>query len=247
MALSSASLFLYGITITTDNQNITYVNSSGTFTVQVTIGTYSLTNLGLAIVAALQSVDPINTYSYSVNRSIAGGTANRFTLTSTDSVFSLLFSSGSPSNPASLLGFTVSDFTGSLTYTGSSTCGTALIPNQLAYTFLPTQNKVKNQGVRNISASGIKETITFSIMYFLQAQYKYIPGQTFVSEWSPFIQWAIQQNPFEYTPQVSDPSTVFNVTLDDPNQGLSFDAPEMLPDYPNYYQTPLMVFRVINS
>jgi hypothetical protein len=247
MALSSPSLFVYGLVIDNTNQFITFTNSTSTYTVTVIPGYYSLTNLGKAIVQAFQSVDPINTYTFSVNRTISGGTENRITLTSTDTVFSLLFATGVASNPASLIGFSPLDYTGALNYTGFASAGSTLIPNQLAYTFLSTENKIKNYGVRNISASGLKETITFAIQYFLQAQFKYIPEQTYESEWYPFVQWAIQQRPFEFTPEISSPTVFYNVTFDDPDQGMSFTAPEMLPDFPGLYSTPLMVFRQIPS
>ena len=243
MALSSPSLFLWSFTITTNNQFITFVNTAGTQLATITIGNYSLTGLGQAIVQALQAQDTVNTYTFTVDRTIMGGTQNRVTITSTDTTFSLLFSSGSPSNPATLLGFTETDFTGATHYTGSASAGIALIPNQLAYTFLDINDKTFNQGARNVSASGIKETITFSVQYFLQAMFKYIPANTKVSQWAPFVLWMIQQNEFEFTPQISDPTTFYVVTLDDPNQGMRFDFQEMLPDFPNNYQTPLMVFR----
>lgn len=251
MALSSPSLFLYGLEITQANQFITFVNSVDTFTAIVTVGQYSLTGLLDAIVSAFQSQDPVNTYTYSVDRTTLGGTENRVTLESTDSVFSLLFASGNPSNPANMIGFNTTDYTGAQEYTGSATAGVALIPNMFAYSFLPPENNVKNFGARNISASGKKETITFSVQKFWQAMFKYIPKQngsvTDMNDWIPLIIWMIQQREFEFTPEISSPDIFYVGTLDDPDQGMSLKFPEMLPDFPNNFQTPMMIFRVRNT
>jgi len=243
MALRNPSLFLYDFEITIANQFITFVNSSGTLTATVALGYYSLNGLGLAIISAIQAQDVVSTYSFSVNRAILGGTENRFTLTSTDTVFSLLFSSGNPNNPASLIGFGAADFTGATTYTGSSTCGTALIPNQLGYTYLSPKRMPKNLGAVNVSASGLKESITFSVQTFWQVMFKYIPEALADSDWYPLMIWLIQQREFEFTPDITDPNTVFVSTLENPGTGIELPLTEMLPDFPFLYSTPLMNFR----
>lgn len=244
MALREPSLFLYNFEINTSNQYITFVNSTGTKTATIQLGFYSLNGLGNAIITAFQAQDTLNVYSFSVNRNVMGGTQNRFTLESSDSVFELLFSSGNPSNPASLIGFTTADFTGATTYTGSSTCGTALIPNQLAYNYLGPDMMPKNFGALNVSASGLKESITFSVQKFFQAQFKYIPESTLKSQWASFVLWQIQQREFEFTPEITDPDTFYVCTLEGPSQGLEFKFTEMLPDFPFTYTTPLLQFRV---
>lgn len=243
MALRNPSLFLYNFTIDSTNQYITFVNSTTTLTATITLGFYSLNGLGTAIVAALQAQDPVNVYSFSVNRDIMGGTQNRFTLTSSDTVFSLLFSSGNPSNPASLIGFTSTDFTGATTYTGNSTCGTSLIPNQLAYNYLGPDMMRKNFGAVNVSASGLKESITFSLQKFFQMEFRYIPEATLTSEWTVLIDWMISQKELEFTPDISDPSVFYVCTLEEPNKGLEINFAEMLPDFPFQYKTPVFKFR----
>ena len=65
--------------------------------------------------------------------------------------------------------------------------------------------------------------------------------------WVPFVQWMIQQREFEFTPDITQASTFYPVTLDDPDSGLSFNFSEMLPDFPGLFQTPLMKFRVVTD
>lgn len=248
MALSSPSLFLYGLEITPNNRFITFGNASLDMRVAtLNLGFYSLTSLGQEVVRAMTSADPLNTYSFSVNRNVMGGTQNRFTIASSAAFLSIYFSTGNPSNPATLLGFNVADYTGSTSYTGSATCGTALIPNQLAYTYLSPNKINKNFGKLNISASGLKEAITFNLQNFFQAQFKYIPSDTFDDQWETLVQWLIQQRELEFTPMISDPTTFYVCTLEDPNTGLELNFDEMLPDFPNEYQSPVMQFRVKNE
>lgn len=248
MALSSPSLFLYNFEITPTNRFISFGNSPTDLrTATLELGFYSLSGLGDQIISALQEADPLNEYLYSVDRTIAGGTQNRFTISTASSYLRLLFSSGNPSNPASLIGFNLSDYVGAASYSGSASCGTVLIPNQLGYTYLGPTDLNKNFGMINISASGVKEALTFSLQNFWQVQFKYITKAVRDSQWTPLVQWMIQQREFEFTPEISNPTVFYVGTLDNPSNGLEFNFSEMLPDFPNNYQTPLNIYRVRNE
>lgn len=249
MALSSASLFLYSLEITPTSRFVTFGTTSlevgmAARTATLNVGFYSLTSLMSEFVRALTAADPLHIYTASADRTIMGGLQNRVTVGTSGSYLSIYFSSGNPSNPASVLGFNNADYIGATSYTGSSTCGTILIPNQLGYNYTSPNQNQKNFGALNISASGKKESITFSLQSFWQVQFKYIPLSSAETIWVPLIQWMIQQREFEFTPEISNPSVFFPGTLEDPNQGLMLNLTEMLPDYPNTFQTPLMMFRV---
>lgn len=251
MALRNASLFLYDFEITTDNQFISFGTSAGetpglmtTRTATLAVGFYSLTSLMIEIARALAAADTAHVYTVTANRSIAGGLQNRVTIATDFTYLSIYFATGNTSNPADLIGFGPSDFTGATTYTGAGSAGTALVPNQLGYNFLPTEAMQKNFGSLNISASGLKESIVFSLQSFWQVQFKYIPEATMQLSWLPLVQWLIQQREIDFTPDVTDPTTFYTGTLEDPNQGLELTLTEMLPNFPFNYQTPLMKFRV---
>jgi hypothetical protein len=248
MALRSASLFLYGFEITANNRFISFraVALETPRTATLNAGFYSLSTLGDEIERALAAADPARTYSVTADRTVFGGLQNRVSIATNGTYFDLLFSSGNPSNPASLIGFDASDYTGSTTYAGSASAGTVLIPNQVGYSFLPTSAMQKNFGALNISASGLKEAIVFNLQSFWQVQFKYIPEDLVDSDWLPLIQWMIQQRDIDFTPNITDPSTFYTGTLESPNQGLDFNLSEMLPSFPFNYQTPLMKFRVRN-
>lgn len=248
MALSSLSSFLFGFQVTSINRYISFATSGAevppsTRTATLNLGYYSLATLLDEVVRAFTAADPLHTYTATADRSIAGGTQNRVTIATTNTYLGIYFATGNPSNPATLLGFNVADYTGATTYTGSQTSGTLLVPNLFAYTYLPPTNKKKVSGVTNVSAAGVKETLIFAIYSYWQAQFKQIPA-SLIPQWEVFILWIVQQKAVDFTPDISQPNTFFSGTLEDPNAGLALDLTEMLPEFVNYYQTPLMTFRI---
>lgn len=250
MALKNPSLFLYGLTIDSTNQNISFqaVSMGPTLTAVLTPGYYSLSTLMTLIEAAMAAVDSSNTYTVTADRTQSAGTQNRVKIATSGAFLSLLFSSGNASNPSSLLGFNTSDYTGATSYTGSASAGTSLIPNQLGYSFLPPQAMQKNFGQLNVAASGLKESVVFNLQSFWQVMFKYIPEVTMENTWLPLVQWMIQQRELEFTPDITVGNTFYVGTLEDPNQGLQFNFTEHLSEgLPFEYYTPVMKFRVRNT
>lgn len=252
MALKAQSLFLYGFQITPENQNITFGSNSGqvgslALQAVIPLGYYSLSSLLVAVSTALQAQDPTNTYTVTADRTISGGTQNRVTIATSGSYLSIYFSSGSALNPATLLGFGVSDLTGNTSYTGGATTGSTVIPRtafpnvNTGYSFLDTNSVFSNFGISNISASGVKQSVTWGLQQFLQVQYKYVTYSDLANSWQPLLVWMIQQKEFEYTPQITFPSTFYTVTLED---ALDMEVTEMLPELPGLYEIPAMKFRV---
>lgn len=259
MALRNSSLFNYGIQITATNQFISFGTNGGETppsarTAVLNLGFYSLTSLGIEVVRAMTAADPLHFYAVTINRAVAGGLQNRITISTTNTFLSIFFSTGNPSNPAALLGFNTADYTGAASYTGSTSAGTAFVPNSTflntfvtGYSFLSPVAMQKNFGALNITASGLKEAIVFSLQSFWQVQFKYIVESSLQSQWLPLVQWLVQQREIEFTPDVTNPSVFYPGTLEDPNKGLEFNFTEMLPDYPFIYQTALLKFRIRNT
>lgn len=255
MALSAKSLFLYGLEVTDENSSLDFKTSMGGPERQATLetGFYSVTSLLIEIVRAMRAVDTSEDFIASANRSVAGGTQIRITISTSGSYLSFLFASGtrSASTCASLLGFTATDKTGSTSYTSGSTIGTALTPNLAGYNY---NGPIGSNGDRsrkvfgnvNVSANGTKEAIVFQIQKFIEVQYKFIPEED-IPDWVGFLTWAIQQRPFDFTPEISNPTVYNEVTLESTpqdNKGLAFMMKEMLPQFPNLYDTGLLKFRI---
>jgi hypothetical protein len=251
MALKRKSLFLYGFDISSSNRSIDFKAVSGGPVLQATLtaGFYSLSDLMIEVARALNSADPHHTYTTSIDRTFVSGTENRVTITSTSSYFSLLFGTGPriASSAAPILGYTSTDKTGATFYQSQRTAGTTLQPSMFGYNYLPQEMNQKVFGSLNISASGQKEAIVFQIQRFFQVQFKYEPEARVLNEWYPLMQWMIQQKPLEFTPDLNYPSTVYNCTLEKTKadgKGLGYDFKEMLPQFPFFYDTQLLTFRI---
>lgn len=255
MALSNKSLFLYGLQITPDNASIDFKGAvSDTSPRQATLrtGFYSLSSLAREIKRALQEVDPLRIYTVTVNRTILSGTQNRMTIASNGAFFQLLFQSGprSASAVATTIGFEIDDYTGLTSYTGGGTAGTRMLPEMIGYSYMSPEFIRKVFGSVNVSASGLKEAIVWSPQKFVEVEFKYEPKTKVVNEWVPFLEWAIRQRPFEFTPEVSSPNVFYEVTLertDEDGKGLGYRMGEMLPEYPNFYKTGKLVMRQSNE
>ena len=253
MALKNGSSILYGLQISSSNSSLDFQNASGGPQINATLnsGYYSLQDLGAEVVRAMQAADPVNTYAYSIDRTFSGGTQNRLTIsTVTGTYLSLLFGTGTrlATSVGPTLGFAATDRTGALSYQGTLSCGTLLLPSLVGYTYLPPSFMQKMIGTPNISAAGIKETIYFATHQFFQVEFKYEPELKISTEWAPFMQWASKGRPLEFCPDITAPSVVFNCTLEKTSydgKGMGYQFREMLPDFPFLYTTGQMVYRII--
>lgn len=255
MALGAKSLMLYGLEVTDDNSSLDFKTSAlgPERQASLELGFYSVTSLLEEIERAMRAADSSVEYSAVADRTVAGGTQVRITISTTGGFLSLLFASGSrtASTCAELLGFAVADQTGSTSYTSSSTIGTALINNLIGYNYNGPQGDTpdihrKIFGSVNVSANGTKEAIVFNIQKFIEVQFKYIESDE-LSDWMSFFDWAIKQRPFDFTPEITDPEVYREVTLESTsqdNKGLAIMLKEMLPRFPNLYDTGLLKFRI---
>jgi len=261
MALRHPSLFLYGFEVTILNSAIDFKAVSGGPTILATLnlGFYSLTSLGTEIARAMSAADPAHTYTVTVNRFVGGGTQNRVTITTNSSFFTLLFGSGprASTSVAPLIGFNDTDYTGSTFYTGAQSAGIPLITEFAAggFNFTPEHLNRKVFGAVNVAASGEKEAVVFQVQKFIEVEFKYEPegpdndpaNFKLTNQWVALFDWAIQQKLFEFTPEVSNPSNFFEVTLETTaadGKGLGHKWVEMLPDFPGYWRTDKLKMRV---
>lgn len=252
MALRSQSLFLYGLAVTELNQWVDFrrVNAGPELSAQLSVGYYSLTGLMLEIKRAMEAVDTSNLYTVTANRSVNGGLENRITISTSGAFLQILFSSGTHAvtSTRTLIGFPATDQTGATSYTGTSSAGTLLVTEFAGYDYLSPTRDQKTFGSVNVSASGIKEAVVWQRQRFHQVNFKYEPEDKIDTGWALFFEWAILQRPFDFTPEISSPNVVSDVTLDGTTadgQGLAYRMPEMIPEFPFHYMTGLLKMRVI--
>lgn len=251
MALTSKSLFLYDLEVRDDNQNLPFraVALGPQLNAVIPVGFYSLTALALAIKGAMQVADPARIYTVTVDRTFSSGTQNRITISTNGVYLDLLFATGTlaASSIRDLIAFGIFDYTGFTSYQNAATSGTALVTAWWANNYQPPEAFVQNFGTVNVSASGEKEAITWSIQRFIGAEYKFEPQAKVLVDWKPLLSWMIQQKPFDFTPQIASPNVVYDVTLDKSQadgKGMAFNMLEMLPNYPFLHTTGPMVMRV---
>lgn len=256
MALTGKSLFLYGYSVTSHNNTIDFKASLGgeTLSAVLNTGDYSLNLLLEEVVSAMEAVDPDNVYTATALRTYSSNTENRITISIAPSTYlSLLFSSGpnTAATAASLLGFNVSDYTGSTSYTGAITTGTAFIPTLIGYNYLGPLFTQRKQGVVTESASGWKEAVIFSNQKYIQVEYKYNPEADVIVDWFPFLDWSTAQKPFDFTPNYeTSPCEIYSVTLDKTSydgKGMAYQMKEMLPQFPFLYDSGLMTMKLTPS
>lgn len=250
MALREKSLFLYGFEVTELNNAIDFRVVAAETPRQATLrlGFYSLSGLLREIESALKAQALTFNFTASADRTFSGGTQNRVTISTSSTHFQILFATGprATSDCHALIGFPDTDQTGATSYTGTSTAGTAFQPEWWGGQYLSPDFYQKVFGSVNVSASGEKEAIVWQIQEFWQVQFKYISESAAVAQWKPFLRWAMQQRPVEFTPEVTTPTTFFEGTLEQTtsdSKGLAYTLKEMLPQMPFLYDTGIMKFR----
>jgi hypothetical protein len=252
MAQRKQSLLLYGFEVNASNASIDFQSVSGGIIRQATLpyGFFTLDQLLANIAAQMMAADPGRVYAASATRTFSGGTQNRVTIQTTGAYLSLLFASGPRNSTAidGLIGFLHADYVGAITYTGPSSAGVALVPEYPAYSYIPPALMKTVFGSISISASGKKEALAWSIQQFYQMNFQYEPQAKAITQWNYFFSWAILQQPFEFTPDISLPTIYDPVTLESTSmdgKGLGYKMEEMLPDFPFFYRTGLLKLRVV--
>lgn len=252
MALTDKSLFLYGYTITSTNQNIPFKIAGGgsELTAVIAAGNYTLATLMTAIVTAMETADPAHIYTVTADRTLSSNLQNRVTIATNGVFLSLLFSSGTTASTSvrDVIGFAHTDRTGATTYTGTLTTGTALQTSWWGFNYQPPTSYQKNMGNVSVSASGLKETISWSIQKFITVEFRYESQADMVAYWQPLMAWMIIGKPFDFTPNTVAPTVFYSVTLEKSSvdgKGLGFMMKEQLPDFPFRYTTGALEFRLL--
>lgn len=255
--LKDVACFLYGFDINQNNRYIPFKNVTGgpELTATLNVGNYTGTQMMAELKRAMEFADGVYKWDWTIDRTISSGTSNQVTVISTAPQPQILFMTGAtaPNSPFALLGFTATDLTGSSQYTSPNHCGTILIPEFPTWDYLGPDNMVTNDGSKNVSASGIKETLVFAQMFFAQGQWQYISnfnGRTQLTEWQSFMKYAIKQLQWEFTPSIyEDPEVFYQVTLESTpadSNGMGYKMNQMrgMGLY-RFYDTGTLKFRLI--
>ena len=183
---------------------------------------------------------------------------------SATSNFDLLLSTGSQvgTSPWQLLGFTQGvDLTGSNSYTGASPAGSEYITQFAPQNYVdPEKSQQRIDAAVNESASGVIEVISFGIRKRIEMNLMWITNiksdgkiirnnPTGVQDAETFLQYITGRPQLEFMPDKDDSNTFYEVQLErtqaDTN-GVGYLLKEEIGNnLPGYYQTGLLVFRVV--
>ncbi len=256
MSLSTFSVFYYDYDIDNESKYINFDEGGDELTAEVAIGSYTPTELAVAIEAALNLAGAAG-YAVSFNRS-----TRAFTI-SAESNFSLLVDTGSTASSAfSIFGFEGADRTGDDEYTGSSS-GSIYYPQFILQDHISTddyQNLVSPS--INKSANGRVEVIRFGTEKFMQANIKFITNlvmddnviknnPTGVEDAREFLRYITQKKPFEFMKSVSSRETFQSFILEstpDYKDGTGYKLKELYTKgIPNIFETGNLVFRLLED
>jgi len=256
VVIDSYSAWYYGHEVSIDNQIIPLDEGFGELAVEVTVGSYSLTNFVTFVNASLNEFSS-QEYNVNIDRS------TRLITISAPANFSLLF--GTSLNESislrTLLGFDQVDYTGSNSYTAPNPSGFAYYPQFKLQKFFDFDmiQRANAETVR-ATASGKVEVVKYSNNYFMKCTIPYITdivnqgliknNPTGLADAIAFIQYATTKNDMEFVYDVETPTTFQTCILESTGQSRSGTDYELSPLYSRgltgYYELKSLTFRRID-
>lgn len=254
--IETRSSFFYLDPVDSTNFYLDFDEGGGELTAEVSVGSFTHSEIGDAIAAALNGVGLL-TYVVTFNR-----TTRKFTI-SADGPFSLLIGTGTHvgANVFPLLGFTGSDVGPSTSFTADTQAGTEYRPqfylqdwvdqsdNQRAIS--PSVSKTAS-GEVEVVKFGTEKFFEFSIMLATnidQGSRNFIETDaTGVESLRAFLQFATQKNNFEFMPDRDTKANFYKVLLESTEaskDGTGYKMNELYDKgLPNYFDSGKLVLRL---
>lgn len=258
--LPNFSQFYYGYEITAEPYNgyIDVDEGSGEVAIEVPVGSYTLTELVIAIRNAMNTQATLD-YSVGVDR------ATRRITISASTNFDILANTGTHTGSGiySLLGFSsAADYTGLASYTGQSASGKCYQPQFKLQSYVgPDDWQQRNEAAVNVSASGSQvEVVNFGIARFAQFDIKFITNKTMdgfviknnssgLEDARDFLQSITSKNFFEFMPSVNAPNAFYKVLLESTpeySDGTGYRLRELWDQgLPGIFETGVLKVRVL--
>lgn len=256
MSLSTFSSFYLTFEITSDNQNINFDEGGGELLASISVGSYSLSGLLVAMKTALDSAGA-DTYTVTVNRS------TRIITISSTGTFSLLLQTGSQvgTSPFELIGFTGTVDTGTASsHSGDSGAGVEYRNQFILQDYVgPDDFQETIDATVNEAASGALEVVSYGTRRFVEMNVMFIndfPQDGRVIKNNPngradaqaFMQSLIKKGPLEFMPDFANPSVFYELVLEstpESKDGVGYRLKEEIGlNLPGYFRTGVLRFRV---
>lgn len=251
--------FYYINSVTNSNYFLDFDEGTGELTAEIPSGDYTMTTLATAIQDALNG-SSTNNYVYTVEFL---RDERKFKITC-DNIVSLLVSSGSHvgNDIFSLIGFTGSDRTGLLTYTGNNQAGSEYVPQFPLQEYIDQEDFQKSVSASvNKSANGVVEVVSFGIEKFYEFNIMFATNIDVgnhgpirknlngLSDLRSFMRYIITKKSIEFMPDYDDKSTYYTILLektDEENLGTGYRLKEMYTkNLPGYFETGNLRFKLI--
>jgi hypothetical protein len=256
MALSTFSKIYFNYEVTSLNKYLNFQEAAGELTITLTTGFYTPTDLAAEIQLQMNATG-LKTYTVTFNRS-----TRTFTIAADSGTYSLLVSTGTniATGVFSLIGFTGSDKTGSISYEGSTT-GSVYYPQFWLQDYqAPNTAQEKNLANVNEAADGTKELVYFETQKLTEFDIKFATNKVMdgkiiknnpsgVENLITFLEYCINAAPVEFMPDEATPTTYYKVILDSAtgsSKGVGFTLKEEVGNnLPGIYSTGKLKWRIL--
>ena len=222
MALDTFSKFYYiNQSIDQSNQNINFDEGGGSLLAQVAVGSYTISELALAIKTAMDASGTLD-YTVTLDRD------NRLFTISSTAPFDLLVATGAQAGSSifPVIGFTVSDRTGFSSYVGNEPSGVEYNPQFILQSYIaPGFHQERIQPTVNEAASGVIEVVSFGVRQFISMDLMFITNNPMdgkviknningIQDALDFMEFATTKAPLEFMPDENNSSLFYKVFLD---------------------------------
>ena len=259
MALSSHSVFYFGHEVTDANNLIPFKDGTSAEKIaQVPVGFYTLTKFVEVVVASLNAASSL-AWSYNIDRN-----TRRVTLQASGPA-SLLFSSGSVglNSPYALLGFNREDYILQTLFAAESASGKEYTPQFPLQDYSPKEkNKELVGAVVSKSATGDTVSVqSFGVNRYIKLNIKFITNTpttgvlrydfNAIEKAVEFMDFIVNKAPIEFMADENDRATFDRAYLESTPQSPNGTEYELKEYYdrglPDFYETGLLTFKVINK
>jgi hypothetical protein len=257
--INTFSKFYYLGTEIIENNNRLFIDEgNGELEAEVTIGSYTIAGLCLALKSALNAVGDLS-YSVEFDRE------TRLITISASGTFSVLRDSGAYFSAGiyGLIGFDgAENLTGLDAYTGGQVAGQAYEPQFKLQSFVSSDDLQEAvDAVINETASGQVEVVKFGIRRFVEMNISFatdvdqgsggviLSNPTGVADLRRFMQFLVTKSPVEFMPDKDSPEVFQNLLLEstpESSKGTGYRLRELYDrSLPGYFETGLLKFRVV--
>jgi len=257
------SAWYYGITITGENNILSYSEDGGPELLAfIQTGSYTLTNLAAEVARAMNAVADDNEYSVSIDRATRVYTIEATNMTPVN--FDLKVTSGtSGASIFGTIGFVGADRTEATQYEGTGQVGSSYVAQFRLQDFVNFQDNQKAQESSVLtSATGEVEVIKFGNVQIMECNLLFITdiqqdigsyirsNPTGVDDARDFLLYATTKGPMEFIPDVIDPDTFTKCILESTPENQNGTAFKLKEEYsrglPGYYQSGKLSFRRVD-